>query len=123
MNNTWSQNYEMFGLGLWGSALVAAIPIFVLLLMLGVLRKPAWMAAVCGLASALLVALFGYGMPASMAIASVGYGAAFALFPISWIIVWAIVLYRLTLVVLFIAGQFGWLFICWWVDELDWTPP
>ena len=32
-------------------------------------------------------------------------------------------LYRLTLVVLFIAGQFGWLFICWWVDELDWTPP
>ncbi len=98
MNNTWSQNYEMFGLGLWGSALVAAIPIFVLLLMLGVLRKPAWMAAVCGLASALLVALFGYGMPASMAIASVGYGAAFALFPISWIIVWAIVLYRLTLV-------------------------
>ncbi len=98
MNNTWAQSYEMFGLGLAGSALIAAIPIFVLLIMLGVLRKPAWMAALSGLASALAVALLGYGMPPGMAIASIGYGAAFALFPISWIIVWAIVLYRLTLV-------------------------
>lgn len=32
-------------------------------------------------------------------------------------------LYRVALVVLFIAGQFGWIFICWWVDERDWTPP
>lgn len=98
MNTTWAQTYEIGGLGLLGSALIAAIPIFVLLLMLGVLRKPAWMAALCGLSSALLVALVGYGMPGSMAIQSLAYGASFALFPITWIIFWAIVLYRLTLV-------------------------
>lgn len=98
MNNTWAQTYEMGGLGLWGSALVAAIPIFVLLAMLGVLRKPAWMAALAGLGSAIGVALLGYGMPGGMAFGSVAYGASFALFPITWIIFWAIVLYRLTLV-------------------------
>lgn len=102
MNSTWAQTYEMAGLGITGSALIAAIPIFVLLTMLGVLRKPAWMAALAGLSSAIGVALFGYGMPGSMALGSVAYGAAFALFPITWIIFWAIVLYRLTL----ITGQF-----------------
>ncbi|MCX6613760.1 MAG: L-lactate permease, partial [Acidobacteria bacterium] len=102
MNSTWAQTYEMAGLGITGSALIAAIPIFVLLTMLGVLRKPAWMAALAGLTSAIAVALFGYGMPGSMALGSVAYGAAFALFPITWIIFWAIVLYRLTL----ITGQF-----------------
>ncbi|WP_031500414.1 L-lactate permease [Bryobacter aggregatus] len=102
MNTVWTQSYEMGGLGLWGSALVAAIPIFVLLVMLGVLRKPAWMAAMSGLASALVVALAGYGMPGLMAVSSVGYGAAFALFPITWIIFWAIALYRLTV----ITGKF-----------------
>lgn len=98
MNSIWEQTYEMGGLGLWGSALIAAIPIFVLLVMLGVLRKPAWMAALAGLTSAIGVALLGYGMPGSMALGSVTYGMSFALFPITWIIIWAIVLYRLTLV-------------------------
>lgn len=98
MNNTWAQSYEMGGLGLWGSALVAGIPIFVLLVMLGVLRKPAWMAALAGLTSAIGVAILGYGMPSTMAFSSIAYGAAFALFPITWIILWAIILYRLTLV-------------------------
>jgi hypothetical protein len=32
-------------------------------------------------------------------------------------------IYRASLVVLFIAGQFGWLYICWWVNGYDWTPP
>lgn len=32
-------------------------------------------------------------------------------------------LYRACLVALFIAGQFGWLFVCWWIDGYDWTPP
>ncbi len=31
--------------------------------------------------------------------------------------------YRVALVVLGIAGQIGWLYIGWWVDGLDWTPP
>jgi L-lactate transport len=102
MNSTWAQTYEMGQLGLVGSALVAAIPIFALLAMLGVMRKPAWMAALTGLGSAVAVALLGYGMPAGMALSSITYGASFALFPITWIIFWAIVLYRLTL----ITGKF-----------------
>lgn len=97
MPTVWAQHYEIANLGLSASALIAGIPIFVLLIMLGVWRKPAWMAALAGLASALAVALLAYQMPAAMALASVAYGAAFALFPITWIIFWAIVLYRLTL--------------------------
>jgi hypothetical protein len=31
--------------------------------------------------------------------------------------------YRASVVVLMIAGQFGWLYICWWVNGYDWTPP
>jgi hypothetical protein len=31
--------------------------------------------------------------------------------------------YRVSLVVLMIAGQYGWLYICWWYDGYDWTPP
>ena len=63
--------------------------------MLGVKRKPAWMAAMTALASALLVALFGYRMPFSMAIISTLYGAAFGIFPIAWIVFSSIMLYRL----------------------------
>ena len=54
------------------------------------------MAALCGLASALLVALAGYRMPISLTLSSAAYGAAFGLFPISWIVFWAIVLYNVT---------------------------
>jgi hypothetical protein len=31
--------------------------------------------------------------------------------------------YRVAVVVLCIAGQFGWLYVCWWVNGYDWTPP
>ena len=61
----WQQNYIPLGDSLAASALVAGLPIFTLLLMLGVLRKPAWMAGLTGLATAMAVALFVYGMPAS----------------------------------------------------------
>jgi lactate permease len=91
----WQHNYEpvMSSLGL--SALVAAVPIAVLFVMLGILRKPAWMAAVAALLSALVVSLGVYGMPAKLAIASALYGAAFGLFPIAWIVFASILLYRL----------------------------
>jgi lactate permease len=42
MTATWSQNYLPFGQGLAISALIAATPIFPLLPLLGVLRKPAF---------------------------------------------------------------------------------
>ena len=75
---------------------MAAIPIFVLLFLLGIARKPAWIASLIGLASALLVALGWYGMPSGLALSSAAYGAAFGLFPIGWIVFWAILLYRMT---------------------------
>jgi len=91
----WQHNYEPLSGSLGLSAVVAAVPILVLFLMLGVLRKPAWMSALAALASALLVSLFVYGMPAKLALISMIYGAAFGLFPIAWIVFAAIMLYRL----------------------------
>jgi lactate permease len=91
----WQHNYEPLNGSLGLSAIVAAVPILVLFFMLGVLRKPAWMSAVAALASALLVALGVYGMPAGLALVSIVYGAAFGMFPIAWIVFAAIMLYRL----------------------------
>src|SRR5687767_10613050 len=91
----WQHNYEPIGGSLGISAMFAAIPIAVLFVMLGVLRKPAWMAAATALASALLVALAAYGMPVQLAIISTLYGAAFGIFPIAWIVFASIMLYRL----------------------------
>jgi len=54
------------------STLVAAVPIVVLLLMIGVLRKPAWMSALAGLGAALVIATVAYGMPADLAARSAG---------------------------------------------------
>jgi len=91
----WQHNYEPVAGSLGASALVAAIPIVVLFLMLGVLRKPAWMSALSALGSALIVALTVYGMPAKLAVISTIYGAAYGLFPIAWIVFSSIMLYRL----------------------------
>jgi lactate permease len=90
----WQHNYEPVAGSLGISALFAAIPIVVLFLMLGVFRKPAWMSALSALASALLVSLVVYGMPAKLAFISAIYGAAFGVFPIAWIVFASIMLYR-----------------------------
>ena len=91
----WQQNYTpLSSLGL--SALAAALPILTLLFLLGIKRKPAWIAALFGLATTILVALFVYRMPAANVIGATTYGAAFGLFPIGWIVIWAVFLYRLT---------------------------
>ena len=91
----WQHNYEPIGGSLALSAIVAAIPIAVLFLLLGVMRKPAWLAASTALGSALIVALAAYGMPVQLAVTSAMFGAAFGLFPIAWIVFTSIMLYRL----------------------------
>ena len=93
----WQQNYTPVADSIALSTLVAAIPIFVLLFLLGVLRKPAWLAALAGLAATILVAGAVYRMPAGVMLSSIGYGAAFGLFPIGWVVFCAILLYRVTL--------------------------
>jgi len=92
----WQQNYTPLNGSLALSALVAALPIFTLLFLLGVKRKPAWIAALSGLGATVLVALFLYQMPVSKMVGAATYGAAFGLFPIGWIVIWAVLLYRLT---------------------------
>jgi lactate permease len=91
----WEHNYQPIGDSLGLSAIVAAIPIVVLFIMLGALRKPAWMSALTALGSAFVIALAVYGMPAQLAVASTFFGAAFGLFPIAWIVFSSIMLYRL----------------------------
>ena len=91
----WEHNYQPIGDSLGLSAIVAAIPIIVLFVMLGALRKPAWMSAMSALGSALIIALVAYGMPARLAITSTIFGAAFGMFPIAWIVFSSIMLYRL----------------------------
>src|SRR5215213_680137 len=91
----WQHNYEPIAGSLGLSTLFAAIPIVVLFVMLGVLRKPAWLSALSALGSALLVALIAYGMPVQLAVISALFGAAYGLFPIAWIVFSSIMLYRL----------------------------
>jgi L-lactate transport len=96
MNPAWSQSYTLFGRGLAFSAVVASLPILTLLFLLGVLRKPAWFASLCSLAVALVIALFAYKLPPPLTLSAAADGAAFGLFPISWIVFASITLYRVT---------------------------
>jgi lactate permease len=90
----WQQVYDP--LNNWVlSTLVASVPIVVLLGGLAVHLK-AHIAAIAGLVSALLITIFVFGMPANMAFATAGYGAAFGLLPIGWIILNVIFMYMLT---------------------------
>ncbi|WP_091628235.1 L-lactate permease [Amycolatopsis saalfeldensis] len=78
------------------SALVAIIPLAVVLVLLGVVRAKAHHAALIGLAVALVVAIVVFGMPVGQAISGALQGAAFGLFPILWIVVNALWVYRVT---------------------------
>ena len=99
---TWAQTYLLFGHGLFFSAVIAALPIVTLLFLLGVLRKPAWMTGLCGLGVTLLVALAAYRMPLIPALSAAAEGIAFGLFPITWIIFWALALFHISVE----SGQF-----------------
>jgi L-lactate transport len=93
----WQQNYTPVADSLVWSTLVAAIPIFVLLFLLAVKRRPAWQASLAGLAAAVLIAALGYGMPVARIIPAITMGAAFGLWPIGWVVFTAVLLYRITL--------------------------
>src|SRR5580658_11152636 len=92
----WPQTYTPISENLPLSATVAALPVFVVLVLLGILRKPAWIAALSGLGIAAAVALLVYRMPISLLASSCLYGAAYGILPIGWIVFTALLLYRLT---------------------------
>ena len=91
----WSQVYDPMNNAVL-STVLATIPVVVLLGGLAFFRLSAHVAALAGLASALIIAIFIYGMPAQMAGASALYGALFGLLPIGWIVLNIIFLYQLT---------------------------
>lgn len=78
------------------SALVAVLPLATVLVLLGVVRMKAHHAALIGLLVALVVGIAAFGMPIVQAVSGALSGAAFGLWPIMWIVVNALWIYRLT---------------------------
>jgi lactate permease len=77
------------------SFLVAILPIATVLVLLGILRRPAWQAALAGLIVGLIVAIAVWGLPANIAFASASNGAVFALWPVMWIVINALFVYNI----------------------------
>lgn len=91
----WNQVYDPLG-NPWLSALVALIPIAVFFISLLVLKLKGQWAGLLTVASAIVIAIVVYGMPTDKALWSFAYGAFYGLWPIAWIIIAAIFLYKLT---------------------------
>jgi L-lactate permease len=103
--------------GLGVSALIATLPLAVVLIMMGGLRKSGVFSAAMGLATALLLALFVWHMPPALAIASSLFGGAYAVWPILWIVFSALWLYNLSVEV----GNFD-LLRCWMAERASGDP-
>jgi lactate permease len=95
------------------SFLVAVLPIVVVLIMLGVLRRPAWQASLAGLIIAFVIAVTSWQMPAGLALDSAAAGAVFALWPVMWIVFNALLLYNIAVA----SGRFD-AFRDWVLDHL-----
>ncbi len=77
------------------SFLVAILPILAVLLLLGVLRRPAWQASLAGLILGLIIAIAVWGLPAQITFAAAANGAVFALWPVMWIVINALFVYNI----------------------------
>ena len=91
----------------------ATIPIAVVLVLLGVLRRPAWQASIAGVIVALLLAVTVWQMPVGLALDSVAAGATFAAWPVMWIVANALLLYNISVA----SGRFD-QFRAWMVEHL-----
>ena len=101
MLHQWQQIYDPIG-NIWLSSLVALIPIIFFFLALAVFRLKGSVAGTITVVLAMLVSLFAYQMPAAMAFASMVYGFFYGLWPIAWIIIGAVFLYKVSVK----TGQF-----------------
>jgi lactate permease len=77
------------------SFFAAALPVLTILVLLGVLKRPAWQAALAGLAVGLAVAVTAWQMPVALALDSALDGAVYAVWPVMWIVVNALLLYNI----------------------------
>jgi len=98
---TWTQNYDPLGHP-WLSTLLAALPILVLLGLLAGLKVQPHICAIAGAAAAVSCAVLIFKMPVALAAASFGYGVAFGLLKIIWIVIAAVFLYDISVE----TGQF-----------------
>ena len=97
----WTQIYDPFG-HWWISTLVAALPIIILFgLLAGLKVKPHW-CAIAGASTAVAVAILFFKMPPALAALSFGYGVAFGVLKIAWIVLAAVYLYDISVE----TGQF-----------------
>src|SRR5712671_636018 len=97
----WTQIYDPLG-HWWLSTLVAGLPIIVLFGLLGGFKvKPHW-CAIAGALTAVTVAILVFKMPLMLAAMSFGYGVAFGLLKIAWIVLAAVYLYDISVE----TGQF-----------------
>ena len=101
MLQQWQQIYDPMG-NIWLSSLIALIPIIFFFLALAVFRMKGSVAGTITVILALLVSLFSYQMPVVMAFASMIYGFFYGLWPIAWIILGAVFLYKISVK----TGQF-----------------
>ncbi|MTH34098.1 L-lactate permease [Paracoccus limosus] len=97
----WAQNYTPLG-NIWLSSLIAAVPILFFFLALTRLRLKGYQAATITVLLTLLIAILVYGMPVSAALAASVYGFFYGLWPIAWIIIGAVFLYKISVA----TGQF-----------------
>lgn len=97
----WEQLYDPAG-NLWVSSLIALLPIAFFFVALAVLRMKGWLAGTVTVAIALAVALLFYRMPLTQALGAAGYGFIYGLWPIAWIIIGAVFLYKISVK----TGQF-----------------
>src|SRR5215472_7104880 len=97
----WTQIYDPFG-HWWLSTLVAALPILVLFGLLAGLKVRPHLCAIGGAATAVAVAVLFFKMPFTLAAISFGYGVAFGLLKIAWIVLAAVYLYDIAVE----TGQF-----------------
>jgi lactate permease len=107
------QSLTPIGGSLLLSFLVASLPIVTVLVMLGILRRPAWQASLGGLVVGLAMAILPWHMPVGLALDSVAAGIVFALWPVMWIAFNALVLYNVAVV----SGRFD-AFRSWVLENL-----
>ncbi len=78
------------------SALVASLPVLCVLVLLGIVRRPAWQASAAGLLTGFVLAATVWRFPPLMALNAAAAGAVFALCPLMWIVTGALLLYNVT---------------------------
>src|SRR5438094_1846771 len=112
----WNQPLDPLRSSLF-SALAAAVPLVILLILMGGLRKSGYFSAAWALVAAIAAAVGVWHMPFSLALISTAYGFVYALWPIMWIVFAALWLYNLAVD----TGKFE-LLRCWMAEHASGVP-